>query len=374
MPPPPVLNIPKIKLDTMKLNKMVQGLERMDSSLVKLDKMMLRISDSIKVKDISIGGDSIVITLSNDSVLWLQSSSGTPTLPRHDNSFVNVGTKYTVEEGKVINGNIVNIGGDVIVKGTVNGSVWTIGSNIYVSPTGYIQDGAIAVSGKLKVDPGGQVTNLKLSLNDSRHGMQESPTNMFRVMAVIFLGIYVIWMVLASTFASLMKVNVGRVANLVRARPWKSFFIGYLTYLLAFAAIIVLTISILGIPLAIVGVPVALFAGMVLAVTALSCMIGQRLTNSQETNFRTFLYGSLVLSGLPGLFFLIQLITGSMVIMIFSWLFIGLLIFVVAPFGLGAVLSTRFGTRTILSTPTPPPPASQVTPPTAQIAPQTPPA
>jgi hypothetical protein len=373
-PESPNVNLPdiNISIDTMKLHKMAQGLEKMDSSLSKLDNVLQRISDSIEVKDITIAGESITIVLSNDSVISLQGNT-VANLPHNDNSFVNVGHRYTVEENQVINGSIVNVAADVVVKGTVNGSVMTIGGNIYVASTGYIRDGAVALSGKLKVEPGGQVTNLKISLNDSHHDIDESSTNVFRVMAIIFLIFYIVWMILAATFASFMKVNVERVANLICARPWKNFFVGYLFYLLALAAMIVLTISILGIPLAIVGVPVAVFAGMVLAVTAISSLIGQKMINSQETNFKTFLYGSLVLSGLPALFFIVQLITGSMVIMIFSWLMIGLLIFVIAPFGLGAVLTTRFGTRTILI-PAPPPPPSPTTPIAPNIAPQAPPA
>ncbi|HBZ01148.1 MAG TPA: hypothetical protein DEO84_07495 [candidate division Zixibacteria bacterium] len=364
--PNAVLVIPKIKLDTIRFGKTAREI---DSSQSRLDNVLQRISDSIEVKDITIEGESIRIVLTNDSVISL-SGNTIANLPHKDNSFVNVGHTYTVKQGDVVNGSIVNVGADVIVNGTVNGSVMTLGGNIYVAPTGYIRDGAVALSGKLKVEPGGQVTNIRLSLNDSRREIEESSTNIYRVMAIVFLVIYIVWMILAATFASFMKVNVERVANLIGARPLKNFFMGYLFYLLGLAAIIVLTISILGIPLAIVGVPVAVFAGMVLAVTALSSLIGQRLTRNREVNFKTFFIGSLVLSGLPGLFFLIQLISGSLVIMIFSWIMIGLLIFVIAPFGLGAVLTTRFGSRT--GPTVPPPPPGSAAPIAHGIAPQAP--
>ncbi len=377
--PPATPEIPKVviekheivmpEMDTLKLREMTRNMEGMDDKMARMSELMRNFSDSIKIKDLSIGGDSILIVLSNDSTIFLQGNT-IANVKHDDNSFVNVGNKYTVEEGKVVSGNIVNVGADVVVKGVVNGSVMTIGGDIYVTSTGFIRDGAVALSGKLKVDPGGRVTNVRMAFNESPYYSGHSETRVFRVMAAVFLIIYIIWLVLAATFTSLMKSNVERVAKVIIARPWKSFFFGYLAYLLALAAIIVLTLTILGIPVALVGVPVALFAAMVLAVTALSNLIGRRATGSQEISLRTFLIGTLILAGLPGLFFFIQLITGSLVMMIFSWIMIGFLVGFIVPLGLGAVLTTRFGTRDIPPGPVAPvPPAEPAGP---QLAPQAP--
>ena len=316
--------------------------------------------DSIEIRDIMIGGDSIVIKLNTDSIITF-TDIGRVATRGSDKSSVTVGGKYTVEEGKTVDGNIINIGGDVIVKGTVLGSVWTIGGNIYVTSTGYIQEGAIAFSGKVKQDPGGRIANLKFAINESKPGPREAVTNPYRVMAVVFLIIYFTWLILSATFTSLLKNNVMRTAEMIEDNPWKSFVMGYLTYLLAFAALIALLVSILGIPLAIVGVPVALFACMILAVTALSNLIGQRILHTKEISIRSFLYGKLVLGGIPGLLFLVQAITGSVVVMVFSWIVIGIFVTIIIPFGLGGVLATRFGTRPAKLTP-PPAPAAPLAP------------
>jgi hypothetical protein len=363
-PEPPPVNVGRHEIimpviDTARINRLSKNLEGMDKKLAQYNELMKKYSDSINIKDLTIDNDSITIILSNDSVISL-SGGIIPNISHDDNSLVNVGHKYTVKEGDVVNGNIVNVGADVMVEGTVNGSVMTIGGDIYVTSTGYIRDGAVALSGKLKVEPGGRVTNVKMAFDESRRASHTSVSNVFRVMGGIFLGIYIIWLVLAATFTSLMKNNVERVLNVIRARPWKSFLLGYLAYLLAFGAMLVLTISILGIPVAVVGVPVALFAGMVLAVTSISNLIGQRLVGGRQLSFQTFLYGTLLLSGLPGMFFIIQFLSGSLVFMVFNWILIGLLIFIIAPFGLGAVLTTRFGTRSIAAAENPIAPVSQV--------------
>ena len=223
----------------------------------------------------------------------------------------------------------------------------TVGGNIYVASTGYVRDGALAVSGKVKQEPGARIGSVNVALNEAgRHPPYlEGPTNPYRIMAVVFLAIYLVWIFLSAIFTSLIRINIGRVVQSIVSRPWRSFFMGYLAYVIAFVALIALIIIIIGIPLAIVGVPLLLLASMILAQTALANIIGQRTINSTEISLKTYFYGTLILSGLPGLLFFIQLITGSLTIMVFSWIFIGLFILVIVPLGLGAVLTTRFGTR-----------------------------
>jgi hypothetical protein len=366
---PKALALAKDSIESMKnLEKKLAG---MDEKLAKYDNLLRILKDSLEISEISIGGDSIVIRLSNDSIIAFQGGDA-PQIEGKDNSLVNVGHRYTVDEGEIFNGNLVNIGADVIVKGTVNGSVWTFGGDIYVTSTGRVGD-AIAFSGKVKQEPGGQISNLHMAFRESKSEYRENRLNGYSVMAIVFLIIFFAWMILSATATSLMKPNVTRLVDFIKAGPAKAFFMGYMAYLLALAAMIALLITILGIPLALIGVPVAVLAGMVLSSTALSNLIGRKILNKGEISFKTFTVGALVLSGLPGLFFLIQLVTGSVVIMVFSWLFIAFFIFMVAPFGLGAVLKTRFGTRdnaievTIVHTPPVPP-----TPPNSPMPPSPP--
>jgi hypothetical protein len=350
--PPNASELPDIKsleksLDTLTaLKDLDKNLSKMDQQFSKYDELIRNLSDSIDIRNLTIGNDSITIVLDNDSILkFYTGKDGTTHISGQDNSRVNVGSKIIIDEDKVIEGNLVNIGADVIVRGTVNGSVWTIGGNIYVASTGIIRDSAISFSGKLKQEPGSRIGSVQIALNEGRPGPDKAESNPYRVMAVIFLITFFIWLILSATFTSLFKNNVDRVANSIKKNPWKSFFLGYLVYVMILPVFIVLCISILGIPLALVGLPVAVFAAMVLSATAISNLVGQRVINAPSSSFKAFFYGNIVMSGLPGLFFLLQLLTGSMVLMIFSFLFIGILILIIIPFGLGAIFVTRFGTR-----------------------------
>jgi hypothetical protein len=209
-----------------------------------------------------------------------------------------------------------------------------------------VENGVLALSGKVKTDPGGDISAFTWGTRYDRTDFRDYNRAVYRSMGLVLLIVYIVWLILTATCASLLKSNVGRVMQTVKQNGViKSFFLGYLAYFLALILFIGLNITILGIPLAILGVPLMLLAANVLSSTALNISLGLRILNRDKYSFRAFFYGSLFLGIIPGLFFFIQAITGNLVIMIFSWIFVGVFIFILLPVGLGAVLSTRFGTR-----------------------------
>jgi hypothetical protein len=343
------------------LNDVEIPMRDMDKRMAELHELFKSLHDSLFINDINIGGDSITIVLSNDSILIFNNLKRIPSARGGNNDIVGFGSGTTIEEGRFIDGDVVQFFGDVTVKGMVSGGVLTIFGNIYVSSTGYIEQSAVAIFGKVKKEPGGRISNLHIDFDEARWGPRESSAaNTYRIMALVFLIIFFVWLALSATFSSLLRKNIARISEHIKLRPWKSFFMGYLAYLLVFALFVALIISIFGIPLALLGVPLLLLGAMILSTSALNNLIGARIMHTDEISHRTFLYGTLVTAIIPGLLFLLQLITGSLVLMIFSWILFGIFIFLVIPIGLGAVLSSRFGTRD----PKPPPSAAP------QLAPQ----
>jgi hypothetical protein len=236
--------------------------------------------------------------------------------------------------------------GDVIVNGTVEGGVIAFSGDIYVSSTGKVENGVLAVSGKVKTEPGGYIGAYIWDTRYDPTDFREYNRSVYRSMGLILLIIYIVWMILTATCASLLKSNVKTVMQSIQQNGiFKSYFLGYLAYCLALILFIGLNITILGIPLAILGVPLMLLAANVLSSTTLNISLGFRILNSENYSFKAFLYGNLFLGLIPGLLFFVQAITGNLVIMILSWIFVGIFIFIILPVGLGAVLSTRFGTR-----------------------------
>lgn len=341
-PPPP--NV-EFRADSTEkaIEKIEKKLKRLDASRLNLDSLLKSLDNNVNIKDLTIGGDSILILLNNDSTLVFRNLKDLPPEVGNKDIF-RIGKDVIVDEGEVIDGDIVVVRGDVRVNGTVNGGVTVLSGNIYVSSTGYIKNGAIALSGNVKQEPGARIGTVHVGIRESRD-MGSSENSINRIMGIVFLLIFILWWILSATCSSLFGANINKVAESVIRFPIKSYFKGYLTFVLAFAAFLVLIITIIGIPLAFVGVPLVILAGMIMSSTVVSNVIGGKILNSEKNSFKEYLYGSLILGGAPALLFLFQAITGSMVAMIFNWIFIGIFIFVILPIGLGGVLATRFGTR-----------------------------
>ncbi len=333
-------------IDTYAIKDLEKKLLKLRKKIEGMGKVLDGIDEGLWIEELILGGDSIYIMLSNDSSFTFRYSEDLEEMATSRNDIVHFRKPITIEEDEVIEGDVVSAFGDIIVHGTVEGTVIAFSGDIYISSTGTVENGALAFSGKVKREPGSRVGAVTWGSRYVQTELREYDRSIYRTMGLIFFIIYVIWLVLSATCASLLKSNVKTVGRYIEASGIiKSYFIGYLAYFLAFLIFIGLCITILGLPLALLGVPLALLAASILSSTALSNLIGARILNAENYSFRTFLYGNLFLGLIPGLFFLVQTITGNLTIMIFSWIMIGLFLFIILPVGQGAVLSTRFGTR-----------------------------
>jgi hypothetical protein len=316
-------------LDPFAIRDLEKKLRKLEKKYKGIEKVLTGIEEGYEIDELILGGDSIYIRLDNDSSFTFRYSESPDIVGGAQNDIIRFGSTITIEEEEVIEGDVVAAFGDVIVNGTVEGGVIAFSGDIYVSSTGKVENGVLAVSGK---------------------DFREYNRSVYRSMGLILLIIYIVWMILTATCASLLKSNVKTVMQSIQQNGiFKSYFLGYLAYCLALILFIGLNITILGIPLAILGVPLMLLAANVLSSTTLNISLGFRILNSENYSFKAFLYGNLFLGLIPGLLFgllfFVQAITGNLVIMILSWIFVGIFIFIILPVGLGAVLSTRFGTR-----------------------------
>ena len=347
-PPEPIAppQPPSLLLESQEtLESLKAQLEIMKGSVDKrLKDIQENLDRGLEISKIAIAGDSIVITLSNDSVL-VYSDSTTDIIGSRGKDVLRVGGYTVIEENETVYGDIVSVFGDVTVKGTVEGGVLAFSGNIYVASTGYIKDGAVALSGIVKQEPGARVGTMVWGANYPVQRPDFEEKRPYKIMGYVLFLVFIIWMILAATGASIFRKNVSTVVEAIKANVVISFLKGYLAYLLLLIAFIVLSITILGIPLALLGIPIAALAGMILSFTAISNILGGKILHIDEYSFKTFIYGSLALATLPGLFFFALMLTGSLVIMIFCWIFVFLFIFIIVPIGLGAVLSTRFGNK-----------------------------
>lgn len=262
------------------------------------------------------------------SALWLIPGTAMGASP----DMVMAGKNAHVPAGTVHPGNIVVFGSDAVIEGHVRGDVVAIGGNIIMEEGAIINGSAVAIFGTVSRKPNTQVGQEQVSLGLPR-GFGGLRIGSFRLNAGSFaLGRLVTVLFLGLIFFWLLPLPAGKVAAAVDNDPLKSVLFGLLGYIALIPLSILLLITILGIPL----IPVlwiAVFVARFLGQVALGVLAGKWLC--KQLNLAV----SDAVSLLLGLFSL-GVLTFLPYVGGLASLFYGLL-------GFGAVLWTKFGTRTI---------------------------
>jgi hypothetical protein len=268
----------------------------------------------------------------------------------HD--IVKTGRDIVVEEDEEVDGDVVAVGGDVTVKGSVTGSVVAVGGDILVASTGVIEGDAVSLGGKIKKETGAIIRGKRFRTFLPK--IFFTPPTFFgafqglalfariiKIMLFLFLGIVVI---------SIVPKNVTKVKDQIRQDFLKSALVGFAGEILILPIFVLLIVTIIGIPVALLVEPLLILAALILGYTGISYFIGEKLRESTslktESPMMTLVIGILVvesvllLARVVGIFghFLTPL----------SWIltFIGWMIwYVVITVGFGASILTRLGTR-----------------------------
>jgi len=264
-------------IDTYVIRDQEKKLLKLKKKYKGMEQVLKGIEEGNEIYELILGGDSIFIRLENDSSFTFRYSESPDIIGGTQNDIIRFGKSIIIEEGEVIEGDVVAAFGDVVVKGTVEGGVIAFSGDIYVTSTGKVENGVLALSGKVKTDQGGDISAFTWGTRYDRTDFRDYNRSVYRTMGSVLLIIYIIWLILTATCASLLKSNVDRVMQTVKQNGViKSFFLGYLAYFLALILFIGLNITILGIPLAILGVPLMLLAANVLSSTALNISADRR--------------------------------------------------------------------------------------------------
>jgi hypothetical protein len=204
-----------------------------------------------------------------------------------ENDLVRFGEDITIPADKVVEGNVVAIGGNVTVLGRVKGDVTSVGGTVEVKGKGVVEGDAVSLGGGVNTTDSASVAGSNVSIGSHRfwHGWGMMP--MLGLMGVVGFGTWLIGtlvklllMIFFAWIALLLwKDGITRAANKLRDQFGKSFLWGLLTMaglvvaipvgiislvLLAAIAVVILCITIIGIPVA-----VLLVIALVLAIIGL---------------------------------------------------------------------------------------------------------
>lgn len=193
------------------------------------------------------------------------------------------GEDILVEEGKVIEGDVVAIGGDAEIRGRVDGDVVAIGGDVILRSGSVVDGDAVAIGGTLHKFPGAR-------LFGSDVGMRFLPTRFLGIphglhpTAKISLAIGALFFhFLVGWLLSLVMGDRLRTISLhVRAKLWPSFFAGLAIFFLAPPAFLLLLVTIVGIPLAIL-LPLILGLIFLIGYLTVASFVGSRVLGDRST-------------------------------------------------------------------------------------------
>jgi hypothetical protein len=305
----------------------------------------------------------------------------------------------------VVDGDVVAIGGSVTVRGRVKGDCVAVGGTVRMEDKGVVEGDAVSVGGGVQTSDSSRIggSNVSVGKFDFGHmnhlwptvgaiGILSTGTWMIQTLVGLMITLFLAWISLL-----LLRRRIESAADHVHEHFGKSFLWGLLGWvglvltvpvgvialiLTCVIAIVILCITIIGIPvaillaiamvLAIVGLVVAVVYAAFLGYLAGALYLGRRLLGQRAAGKPLLAIGAGVV-----LILLLRL-AGHLVGTVSFFLFhpvgmafgfaAGLLAFIIATAGLGAILSWRFkidsgpargftGASQWSSTPPPPPPA-----------------
>lgn len=300
------------------------------------------------------------------------------------NDLVRFGEDIEIPADKVVEGDVVAIGGDITVYGRVRGDAVAVGGAVHVKGAGAVEGDAVSLGGGVSTTDSASVGGSNVSLgkwNLGGHGWNALPAlGMFgavgfgmwlvSTLVEILLTLFFVWIaflllkdrilrageVLAAQFGRSFLLGLAAWAGLVLAVP-----VGVITIVVAGAiAIVILCVTIIGIPLALllvvalvlaiigllVGVVLAAFLGYVNG----AMYLGRRVLGSRfgaaTKPLVAVLAGILIVAAIEGTGKILGA-AGFFFMHPFSIAFgiaAGALTFILTTAGLGAFVESRFAT------------------------------
>lgn len=301
-----------------------------------------------------------------------------PDSPRsNENNLVRFGQDIVVPAGKVIEGDVVTMGGDVTVFGHVKGTVTAVGGGVSVRDKGVVDGDAVSVGGSTTVSDSATVAGQNVSVGSwpfKGHG------SMLPVLGIVGLGALagvfttIVQFLLTILFAwlclLLMRERVEHAVTRMGTDFWKCILWGLLGWMGMIVAIptiaVVCAIAMVILVITIIGIPVAILLAIAMVFALMAAVLGiiiatfvaylngamylgrrvlaRRSPGASVSPLRAIVVGALVILGLKALGGVLGLI-GVVFVMplgIALGIMAGALLAVFTTAGLGSMILTRF--------------------------------
>jgi len=283
---------------------------------------------------------------------------------------VRFGEDVFIAEDEFVSGDAVSIFGNVMVEGHVTGDVVAVFGNVSLGDGAVVHGEAVSVFGRVVEAPGAHVRGQTVSVGFGQMGGrflgEACPMMMPRVWIMIgsLIGMGVL-LLLALLVLVVFRQGTLRMSDALRRDLLKSWLFGLLTEVILVVVSVILAVTIVGIPVVILIACLALLAYL-WAFAGVSLRVGQAVLGGGEGRSEAgmLLLGGLAILAVPVLARILGAV-GLLVPAMGIWFVGGLISWFAVTAGLGAVVTTRFGTRDTGK------PVAEVSPP-PQAAPEAP--
>lgn len=256
------------------------------------------------------------------------------------------GGSVSLQQGSVVNGDVVLFRGSLVSDGTISGNVAAFGGDVTLGDAAVVEGSFASFGGRVERAPGATIRGETLiglrslrfgNLVQEASGTEERPPldraagvlERFFFWQVRTFGSSLLMVILAVAVLLVAPKAVGRVASAAATQPAVSFGMGLLTLLLAaFAGALLLIACGLGL-LIWLALLLALFLGWV----SVGLWVGQRLLAAFKVRTTSSIAEVIV-----GVFLITVFAALPFCLGFFIWLIVGSI-------GLGAVVLTRFGSQ-----------------------------
>ncbi|MCW6079080.1 polymer-forming cytoskeletal protein [Clostridium sporogenes] len=195
-----------------------------------------------------------------------------------------------IQPDKVENADVISIGSDIYVNGTVNGDVTSIGGNVYIN--GKVTGDATAIAGRVTKGSKGIIKGTikerfkksKIPFINSNKNIESTKFDYSRVASAILLFI------LCIITYNLMPYNEMRMASAIDKELGKSLIYGYGTIILIAMLLITLLFSIVGIILIPI-VAIVFIITFLVGFTSMCLYVGKRFLKSKVSPMTSILVG-----------------------------------------------------------------------------------
>lgn len=312
---------------------------------------------------------------------------------------VKVGDSVLVSENEIVEGDVVSIGGQVVVKGIVEGDVVAVGGDVILHDGSEVHGDAVSVGGRVREEGDTVVRGEKVSVNVPipMWGLRAHDLGPPSFVSMTWkIGLIIVGLLLALLFNAVAGSRLDLISRRAESEPGQCFLIGLLgafgtpiAMLISFLLLAITIVGLLLFPVLVIVVWLMMFGGFIAAALA----VGRRFGQTGDASTTGVLqaarssYGNLVLGYLAFHAFFLLAILLELVglgdnmrpIMVLLAVLGGFTLAFASILGYGAVLMTRLGSQPKAAPPVPsfmtvPPPPPMSPPPAPSYPPPAPPA